>query len=160
MQGLEPYRNSVNIFWLNKYGLIVYLLVVLSQCSMGSLLPCADLDCHATSGGVSICVCVYIMCWSFILTSSLFLSKSFPFLPPHPQLSLFCLLQRINSGSNLSCWSPWDTYPLFLYCLKKKKKNLCYLLFILFTYFVNGKSTTGPLSVIWYLCCCVAHCHH
>ena len=72
--------------------------------------------------GVSLHVCVYIMCCSFILTNSpLFLSRSFPFLPPHPQLSLFCLLQRMNSGSSLSSWSPQDTYPLFLYCFKKKK---------------------------------------
>ena len=71
MQGLEPYRNSVNIFWLNRYGLIVYLSVVLSRCSVGSLLPCADLDCRATSAGVStrVCVlCVALLSWPVLLS--------------------------------------------------------------------------------------------
>lgn len=74
----------------------MYLSVVLSQCSMGSLLPCADLDCYAPSGGVSVCVCVYYV-FIFILTSSPLCLKSFPSYLPTLSYLCSCLLKRINS---------------------------------------------------------------
>ena len=122
MQGLEPYRNSVNIFWLNKYGLIVYLSVVLSQCSVGSLLPCADLDCHATSGGVSICVC--ILCVDLLSWPVLSFCLS-PFLSYLPTPSYLCSVS--NRELILEVTFPVEVHGTLIHfsctALKKKKKE-------------------------------------
>lgn len=90
-------------------------------CGVTSALRRSGLPCYVW-GCFYMCVCILcvdLLSWPVLS----FCLSPFLFYLPTPQLSLFCLLQRINSGSNLSCWSPWDTYPLFLYCFKKKKKK-------------------------------------
>lgn len=137
---------------MNKYRLIVYLLVVLNQFSVGSFLLCADLDCHAAFWGVSVYVCILcvfdLLSWPTLFLSKFF-SSFFKFL--FYQLYLFYLLQRINFGSNLSCRSPQGISLLCL-CFFFFLVETIYLLFILFTYFGKWKSTIGPMSVLWYLC--------